>query len=91
MWLPTFQWFSLTSSLIGIVSQPFLYKEITALGSVSLAVAAYSFVGFFTVVTPVLLHLITKKYVTHIDYNPETGIYSAKTYTFLCMLKQVNM
>ncbi|KAJ8948348.1 hypothetical protein NQ318_019333 [Aromia moschata] len=53
--------FSLSSSLVGILAQPFLYKEIAATGNVPVIVAAYSFIGFFTVVTPVLLHLITKK------------------------------
>merc|ERR1719285_777071 len=55
--------FSLSSSVVGVISQPFLYKEIMLSGNIPIIMAAYSFIGFFTVVTPILLHFITKKYV----------------------------
>ncbi|XP_018567654.1 transmembrane protein 70 homolog, mitochondrial [Anoplophora glabripennis] len=80
--------FSLSSSIVGIVAQPFLYKEIAASGNVPVIIAAYSFIGFFTVVTPILLHLVTKKYITHLEYNAESNSYIAKTVNFLCMTKE---
>lgn len=66
-----------------------MYKEITALDSIPIAVTAYTFVGFFTVVTPLLLHFITKKYVTTVDYNHETGEYCATVYNFFGLPKKV--
>ncbi|XP_008199506.2 transmembrane protein 70 homolog, mitochondrial [Tribolium castaneum] len=80
--------FSLSSSIVGIVGQPFLYKAIISTGNVPIIVAAYSFLGFFTFVTPLLLHLITKKYVTHLFYKPENDSYVAKTVNFFCITKE---
>lgn len=70
--------------------QPVLYKEVTALDSVPIAVAAYSLVGFFTIATPILLHLITKKYVTTMEYNKINDVYSAVTYNFFCVPREVS-
>lgn len=39
--------------------------------------------GFFTFVTPLLLHFITKKYVTELHYNPQTEEYTATTISLL--------
>ncbi|KAJ8919951.1 hypothetical protein NQ315_006480 [Exocentrus adspersus] len=80
--------FSLSSSLVGIIAQPFLYQEIASTGNVPIIIASYSFIGFFTVVTPILLHLITRKYITHLDYNPESNTYTARTVNFFCMTKE---
>lgn len=66
-----------------------MYKEIASLDSAAITVTAYTFVGFFTVVTPLLLHLITKKYVTTVDYNHETGEYCATVYNFFGLSKEV--
>lgn len=71
--------------------QPILYKEILALNSIPLAVGAYSFVGLFTFVTPLLLHLVTRKYVTHLQYDKTNDVYIAKTYNFFCLPKEVSI
>lgn len=86
-----FQVFSLSSSIVGIVMQPILYKEIVSTGSVPIILAAYSFIGFFTVVTPFLLHMISRKYVTELSYNEDTETYTAKTLNFFCIVKQVRV
>ncbi|XP_023014018.2 transmembrane protein 70 homolog, mitochondrial [Leptinotarsa decemlineata] len=80
--------FSLSSSIVGVIAQPFLYKEIFATSNVPIILAAYSFIGFFTVVTPILLHLITKKYIIQLNYNKETNTYIAKTVNFFCIPKE---
>lgn len=80
--------FSLSSSVVGIISQPFLFNEIASTGNIPVIVAAYTAIGFFTVVTPILLHFITKKYVTHLYYNQNTNTYIAKTVNFFCVTKQ---
>ncbi|CAH0547247.1 unnamed protein product [Brassicogethes aeneus] len=83
------KFFSLSSSFVGLAAQPFLYNELSALGNVGIIVAAYSFIGFFTLVTPLMLHFITKKYVTHVEYNIRTGNYIAKTVNFFCVTKEL--
>lgn len=75
--------------MVGIISQPFLYQEVVSTGNVPVIIAAYSVIGFFTCVTPLLLHFITKKYVTHLVYNEETDTYIARTVNFFCISKQV--
>lgn len=76
--------------MVGIFGQPFLYREIVSTGNVPVIIAAYSVLGFFTFVTPLLLHFITKKYVTHIEYNGETDTYTARTVNFFCVTKEVS-
>ncbi|CAD7003981.1 unnamed protein product [Ceratitis capitata] len=48
-----------------------------------MAVFLCGFAGFFTFVTPLLLHFITKKYVTEIHYNPKSDEYTATTISIL--------
>lgn len=59
--------------------------------NIPLIVGICSFVGFFTLVTPFLLHYITKKYVTKLVYKPDTKTYVATTLTLLNMSKEVNL
>lgn len=84
------QIFSLSSSIVGIIGQPFLYNEIVSTGNVPIIIAAYSVIGFFTFLTPLLLHLLTKRYVTHLFYNEETDAYIARTVNFFCRTKEVS-
>lgn len=75
--------FSLTTSLAGLIAQPVLYEQAAKLGSSTpVIVAVCSFVGFFTFVTPFLLHVITKRYVTELHYDPLTNEYDATVITF---------
>lgn len=47
-------------------------------------------IGFFTFLTPVLLHLFTKGYVVRLYHNPGADIYTAITYSiFLTEKKNV--
>lgn len=74
--------FSVGSSALGLAAQPIILREANTIGSTSLLIAICSVVGFFTFVTPILLHFITKKYVTEIHYNPESLTYRATTISF---------
>lgn len=84
------QLFSVSSSVVGITVQPILYKEIVSTGNVPVILAAYSFIGFFTIVTPLLLHMLTRKYVTELSYNELTQTYIAKTLNILGIPKEVH-
>lgn len=83
--------FSLSSSMAGLVAQPIIIREASTIGSTSLLIALCSVVGFFTFVTPILLHFITKKYVTKIEYNPDTSTYKATTISFFLVHKEVSI
>ena len=51
--------------------------------------AVCGFVGFFTFVTPFLLHLVTKKYVTELHYNSTTDEYIATVISFFLTKKKI--
>uniref|UniRef100_A0A1B0D8R8 Transmembrane protein 70 n=1 Tax=Phlebotomus papatasi TaxID=29031 RepID=A0A1B0D8R8_PHLPP len=74
--------FSLTTSITGIAAQPIVIEQASNLGGTPLVVLMSGFVGFFTFVTPVLLHWITKKYVTAMTFNPKNEEYIATTISF---------
>jgi len=78
--------FSLSTSVAGICLQPFIYTKLSAL-PVVLAVAVGGFASFFIYLTPVFLHLVSKRYVTEITLDAITGEYSATTYTFFLRKK----
>ncbi|XP_064090549.1 transmembrane protein 70 homolog, mitochondrial-like [Macrobrachium nipponense] len=81
--------FSLSTSFIGLSMQPLLFQKVVGTGA-GLAIAAGSFIGFFTFVTPFLIHWITKKYVTRLEYDPKHDIYSATTLTFFLRERKIN-
>lgn len=83
------QAFSISSSIFGILSQPILYSKIVSTGSIPLILGVYSFFGFFTVGTPLLLHTFTKKYVVDLIHKPKTDTYVATTYTIFTRAIQV--
>lgn len=78
--------FSLSTSVAGICLQPFIYTKLSAL-PVVLAVAVGGFASFFIYLTPWLLHLVSKRYVTQITLDPVTAEYTATTYTFFLRKK----
>ncbi|XP_068218746.1 transmembrane protein 70 homolog, mitochondrial [Palaemon carinicauda] len=81
--------FSLSTSCMGLMMQPLLFQKVVGSG-VGLAIVTGSFVGFFTFVTPFLIHWITKKYVTKLEYDPKRDVYSATTLTFFIRERKIN-
>ncbi|EDW80111.1 uncharacterized protein Dwil_GK24268 [Drosophila willistoni] len=77
------KFFSLSTSLAGLAAQPILLEQGMKIGGTGMAVFLCSVGGFFTFVTPLLLHFITKKYVTELHYNPMTEEYTATTISLL--------
>lgn len=49
--------------------------------SLALQVAFCGVVGFFTFLTPALLHFFTKGYVVRLYHDPGTDVYTAVTYS----------
>ncbi|XP_055627800.1 transmembrane protein 70 homolog, mitochondrial [Toxorhynchites rutilus septentrionalis] len=80
--------FSLATSIGGIVAQPILLEQASKIGGTPMIVAVCGFAGFFTFITPFLLHLITKRYVTELHYDETTKEYAATTISFLMQRQQ---
>jgi hypothetical protein len=83
--------FSLTSSILGVIAQPILLEKGSQIGGIPMVVALCGFVGFFTFVTPLLLHWITKKYITELHYDEQKDEYIATTITFFLRQKKVGL
>lgn len=80
--------FSLATSIGGVIAQPILLEQASKIGGTPMIVAICGIAGFFTFVTPLLLHLITKRYVTDLYYDVTTKEYTASTITFFLMKQQ---
>lgn len=74
--------FSLSTSLMTILIQPFIYKQLSAL-PVALQFVVSSSCGLFILMTPLLLHWITKRYVTTMYFHRDEEEFTATTYNFL--------
>lgn len=82
--------FSLTTSIVGVAAQPILYEQANKMAtSTPVLLAICGFVGFFTFVTPILIHFITKKYVTELHYDDKSKEYIATTINFFLLKKQI--
>lgn len=75
------KFFSYSTSMFSLCVMPYvMFKSGVGANSVALQIMFYSIMGFFTFVTPVTLHLLTKGYVVRLYHKPETDTYTAVTY-----------
>ncbi|XP_030631502.1 transmembrane protein 70, mitochondrial [Chanos chanos] len=83
------KFFSYSSSMFSLCVMPYVLMK-TGIGveSFALKVIFCTFIGFFTFMTPVLLHLLTKGYVLRLYHNEETDTYTAITYSALLVEKK---
>lgn len=83
------KFFSYSCSMFSLCVLPVIFTK-TGLGMSGLAmkVAICGVIGFFTFLTPVLLHLFTKGYVVRLYHNRETDVYTAVTYNALLVEKK---
>ncbi|XP_039532830.1 transmembrane protein 70, mitochondrial [Pimephales promelas] len=83
------KFFSYSSSMFSLCVMPYvLMKTGIGVNSLAVQVAFCGFIGFFTFLTPILLHLITKGYVVRLYHNKETDMYTAITYSALLVEKR---
>jgi transmembrane protein 70 len=80
--------FSLTTSLIGVSCQTLLYSY-AGNTNIGVMLASGAFLSFFTFVTPVLIHSISKKYVTKLYYNQVEDKYTAIVYNIFIRPKKI--
>lgn len=81
--------FSLLTSCSGLVVQPFLYSKAVETDNIGVILGVFACIGFFAITTPLLIHIITKKYVTHLYYNAKEDVYIANTYNLFARTKKV--
>lgn len=74
----------LTSSLLGLAAQPFIWNGVSLVQDVTSYIIICSYVSFTTFINPFLLHILSKKYVTRVDYKKESDMYTAYTMDFFC-------
>lgn len=81
--------FSYSTSGASLLLMPHILLK-TGVGVQSFAVQAAfcGVIGFFTFLTPVLLHLITKGYVVRLYHHPDKDTYTAVTYSVLLLEKK---
>ncbi|XP_066590336.1 transmembrane protein 70 homolog, mitochondrial isoform X2 [Prorops nasuta] len=72
---------SLVSSGLGLLAQPFLLKKVTQMDNMTIALPGLVFITLFALGTPLLLHFVTKSYVTRIDYDIKEDSYIAYRYS----------
>ncbi|KAK1790181.1 hypothetical protein P4O66_014112 [Electrophorus voltai] len=83
------KFFSYSTTVFSVCVMPYvLMKTGIGISSLVLKVAFCGLLGFFTFLTPVLLHLITKGYVVRLYYNKQTDVYTAVTYNVLLVEKK---
>ncbi|XP_011837376.1 PREDICTED: transmembrane protein 70, mitochondrial [Mandrillus leucophaeus] len=78
--------FSYSTSLIGLTFLPYFLTQNNAFFesvSVPVQIVFYGIIGSFTLITPVLLHFITKGYVIRLYHEATTDTYKAITYNAL--------
>lgn len=81
--------FSLSSSAAGVALQPYLYHHASSAG-IGVTLAIGGMVAFFTFVTPLLLHWVTKKYVHVMTHQEGSGMYTAHLLTFFLRKRKVS-
>lgn len=87
--IKTLKLFSLLTSCGGLMAQPFFYAKAVENDNVALVLGIFACIGFFAITTPLLIHMITKKYVTHLYYDAKKDVYIANTYSLFARTKKV--
>ncbi|XP_027254603.1 transmembrane protein 70, mitochondrial isoform X1 [Cricetulus griseus] len=73
--------FSYSTSMISLALLPHLLSQNNMIfGSLPLQILFYGIMGSFTVITPILLHFLTKGYVIRLYHEATTDTYKAITY-----------
>ncbi|XP_027530337.1 transmembrane protein 70, mitochondrial [Neopelma chrysocephalum] len=75
------RFFSYSTSIFNLFMMPYIMlKSGIGVESLLMQAAFYGVIGFFTFVTPVTLHVLTKGYVIRLYYKDEKDTYTAITY-----------
>lgn len=81
------KYFSLSTSAIGVLLQPYLLSQMINNG-LAVKMTIVSFTAFFVLGTPFLLHYISKRYVMQMYYNDSTNTFTACQLNFFAREKR---
>ncbi|XP_067836576.1 transmembrane protein 70, mitochondrial [Heptranchias perlo] len=83
------KFFSYSTSIFSFCMMPYILLQ-SGLGiqSPALQIAFCGIIGFFTFLSPMVLHLLTKGYVVRLYHDAETDNYTAVTYNVLLQQKK---
>ncbi|KAF3822547.1 hypothetical protein GH733_007921, partial [Mirounga leonina] len=83
---PSVKCFSYSTSVISLALLPYIFAQNSIIfGSVPLQILFYGIIGSFTVITPALLHFVTKGYVVRLYHEATTDTYKAITYNVVLL------
>lgn len=80
--------FSLSTSLLTLMMQPYLMITLSSVGTGMLA-AIGTVMGLFTFGTPLMIHFIAKKYVSDLYYDEDTEVFVASTLSLFARRKEL--
>ena len=83
---------SLGTSFFGIAVQPLVYFKAVSAGQVNtFTLPLFALIGAFAIATPLLLNIITKRYILQIDYDSKSDKYIAHLYNLILLRKKVKI
>lgn len=83
--------FSLSTSAVGMLGWPLVYfsESFQADASTS-SVVMLAGIAAYSLSTPLIMHMLTKRYVTHLEYEEGSDTYSATVYSLFGRHQQVS-
>ncbi|XP_014300893.1 transmembrane protein 70 homolog, mitochondrial [Microplitis demolitor] len=81
--------FSLSTSAMTLLVQPYLIPKALESGGVGAATGIFITCGLFAFFTPLMLHIISGRYVTDICYDSKRNIYIASTWTMFLRKRKI--
>lgn len=85
------KFFSITTSGLTVILQPIMISNVLSVSATTLQYVAYfSFVAIFVFITPLMIHLVGRKYVTKLYFNDQTKQFCAVTYNILGLKRELS-
>lgn len=75
------KYFSLSTSALGLALQPYIVVALYDKSS-ALVIGTCSVIAFMTFLTPLLVHKLSMRYITHVYFNDRTKVFTVHTLSF---------
>ncbi|XP_043583992.1 transmembrane protein 70 homolog, mitochondrial [Bombus pyrosoma] len=80
---------SLLSSAVSLISQPIIYMKILEEDNLVGVGTLFALLNVITISSPLLIHLLTRRYVIEMYHYPNEEKYTAKLYSFFCKEREI--
>lgn len=81
--------FSLLTSFGGLAAQPFFYLKAMESANTEVLLAISACMAFIAITTPIVIHAVLKRYITHVYYNAKEDKYIANIFNIFVRTKEV--